>query len=338
MRNLLTLLFCLFSLLTTPAQTYYLPKTAVRLHLLIERQTYEPGCFAPYAKRYLQLDGIRQQQRVSHRVTDIQLTTLGVRDTSKCYTLQLKTKGEAPDIRLSDDAVLLAINAEPLPAATPPTHAILGGQPVRTAPDPKTLLSAEALAAGSTAKQAELTAQQITELRERRQLLITGEADDMPQDERQLQRMLSEIDRQCDLLTMLFTGTTRRDTTAHTVTLCPDSETEREVIFRLSRTLGLVDKDDMAGVPYYLTLKNLHPAEQPLLENKKGEGICVNIPATVQLTILQEDLPLATFEVPLAQFGITALRDGSVFRSKSRTHLQLHPATGAVVRMYTDAE
>lgn len=336
MRTLFSTLFYLFSLLTLSAQNYYLPKTAVRVHLLIEKQTYQPGDFAPYAQRYLHLSNIQQEERVSHRVIDIQLSTLGVRDTSKCYTLQLKTK-TAPDIRLSDDGILLAINAEPLPSPTHSTHNTHSTR--NTHSTHHTILSAEALAAGSKAKMAELTAQQITELRERRQQLITGEADDMPQDEQQLQRMLNEIDRQCDMLTALFTGTTRRDTTQHTLTLCPSKETEREVVFRLSRTLGLVDKDDLAGVPYYITIKNLHPTDIALPENKKGDGIYANVPATVQLTFQQEDLPLATFDVPMAQFGYVELRDGSVFhKSKTPTHLQLHPATGAVVRMYTDAE
>ena len=37
---------------------------------------------------------------------------------------------------------------------------------------------------------AEITAQQIQELQERRQQLATGEADEMPQDEQQLRLML----------------------------------------------------------------------------------------------------------------------------------------------------
>ena len=47
-----------------PGQTpdgvvYYLPKTAVRIHLLIEKQTYTPGQFARSAEHYLRLKGIQ---------------------------------------------------------------------------------------------------------------------------------------------------------------------------------------------------------------------------------------------------------------------------------------
>ena len=83
MKRLLLLSLCLLTLLPfqlkaqpeiaqlQPGQTadgvvYFLPKTAVRIHLLIEKQTYTPGQFARYAEHYLQLKGIQQQGRASN--------------------------------------------------------------------------------------------------------------------------------------------------------------------------------------------------------------------------------------------------------------------------------
>lgn len=314
---------------------YFLPKTVVRFHLLVEKQTYTPGDFARYAERYLHIAGIQQQEQVSHHFVNCSFTTVGARDTSKCYTVRLKGKTETTEFQLSDDGVLLAVNDEALAQTT---H-----QPFHPSRHPKStfyphqLLSAEALAAGSTAKRAELTAQQIQELQERRQQLASGEADDMPQDEQQLQLMLSEIDKQCDLLMTLFTGTIRRDTTETIVTYCPDKEVERDVVFRLSKRLGIVDNDDLSGVPFYLSLKNLHPANYNAPEDKKQEGYFVNVPGMARLTLYQEDQQLASFDIPVAQFGFVELRDGSIFK-RYLTHMQLHPATGAVVKMHSDNE
>ena len=102
-----------------------------------------------------------------------------------------------------------------------------------------------------------------------------------------------------------------------------------------------------AGIPYYgissgklrryIDLKNLSPAEHPVPENKKQQGFYVNVPGMSQLTISQDDQTLAQFQVPLAQFGFTELRDGDLFR-RYITHLQLHPATGAVVRQQVEQE
>lgn len=325
-------LFCSLNASMVRAQTYYLPKTVVRFHLLIEKETYQPGDFARYAERYLRLTGVAQQQQVNHRVIDCHLSTIGVRDTSKCFVAHLKGKGEKAAFHLSDDGVLLAINDEPLPSPSrqffPRTTATPQGSQLST----HSVLSAEALAAGSKAKMAEITAQQIIDLREQRQLLATGEADNMPQDDQQLQYMLQRIDQQHDQLMALFVGTTVRDTTEHQILYCPDSEVTHHILFRMSRRMGIVDCDDLAGVPYYISIRNLYPTEQPLLDNKKGEHLYANIPGMARLTLQYQDAELGSYDIPVAQFGIVELRDGSFFK-RYVTHLQLHPATGAVVKM-----
>jgi len=91
MRIIAALLLFLSIGLPSEGQTYYLPKTAVRFHLLIEKQTYTPGDFAAYAERYLHMSNIEQQEQVSHRVVNCQLTTAGVRDNQMLHPA---TKGQ----------------------------------------------------------------------------------------------------------------------------------------------------------------------------------------------------------------------------------------------------
>ena len=339
------LLLCCLSLSAQPEMTqlkpgqapdgvvYYLPKTALHIHLLIEKQTYTPGQFARYAERYLHLTGVVQQEQISQRIVSCEVSSFGVRDTTKCYSVRLKGKAETAEIRLSEQGTLLAVNDEPL-AYSVPTLSTLKLQTSNFKLQ-TSLLSSEALAAGSTAKMAEVTAQQIQELQERREQLATGEADEMPQDEQQLRLMLQEIDQKCSQLMTHFTGTVRRDSSEHVLTFCPEKEINHQVLFRISRRLGLVDKDDLSGIPYYIDLKNLSPSKHPVPENKKLTGFYVNVPGMSQLTISQDDQILAQFQVPLAQFGFTELRDGDLFR-RFVTRLQLHPATGAVVRQQVE--
>ena len=345
--SLFLLLFCL-SLSAQPEMTqlqpgqtpdgvvYYLPKTALRIHLLIEKQTYTPGQFARYAERYLHLMDVVQQEQISQRIVNCEVSSFGVRDTSKCYSVRLKGKAETAEVRLSEQGTLLAVNDEPLAYSVPALSAPLTSH-LSPLTSHQSLLSSEALAAGSTAKMAEITAQQIQELQERRQQLATGEADEMPQDEQQLRLMLQQIDQKCAQLMTHFTGTVRRDSSEHILTFCPDKDINHQVLFRISRRLGLVDKDDLSGTPYYIDLKNLSPDERPAPENKKQTGFYVNVPGLAQLTISQDDQTLAQFMVPLAQFGFTELRDGDLFR-RYVTRLQLHPATGAVVRQQVEQE
>lgn len=316
---------------------YYLPKTVIHFHLLIEKKTYTPGIFSKYAEKYLLRKEVGQEKDVNHRLINFQMSQTGIRDTSKCFIVNLKGKSATSEFRLSEDGVLLAVNDTPM--------SVKKQQPFQPAPkrqqqqiDPMKYLSGEARIAGSMARKAEITAMQMAELQEHRQLLITGEAEEMPTDRAQLQLMLDEIDQQYESLMLLFVGTTTCDTTEHHITLCPDKEIQHEVIFRLSKQLGLVDKDDLSGVPFYLTLEDLHQHTQKEFdfpENKKNEGFYTNVPGIARLTLYREDQQLATFTYPLAQFGFTELQGGFLFK-RYPTQLVLNPITGAIEKLHAE--
>ncbi len=314
------------------AVTYFLPKSAIRLQLLIEKRVYTPGDFCKYAEKYLRMTGIEQEEVVTYTVVNFGINQIGVRDTSKCYTVKLKGKTVGADIRLNEEGVLQAVNAEPV-AVPEMKHFKPGPQPERI--NPRQYLSAEVLAAGSMAKMAELTVQQIIELQERRQALITGEADDTPADKQQLQLMLDEIEKEREALMSMFLGTTTRDTTEQIVTVCPDKEVEREVIFRINKKLGLVDKDDLSGIPYYMTVQDMHrtPTQQYDMADKKKEGgFWVNVPGRIKVTLQREEHLLGAFDLYAAQFGFVECRSGSLF-TRYVTHMILNPVHGSVDRI-----
>lgn len=329
---------------TTPMQAgrtadgiiYFLPKTAIQFNLLVEKKTYTPGEFARYAEKYLRLGGIELQEQVTYSIAGYGLTQIGVRDTSKCYAVKLKGgKCETAEIHLSEDGVLQAINADPIqPKVRKPFVPYKQPEPV----NPRHYLKAEVLSAGSTAKMAELTVHQILELQERRQQLITGEADDMPKDEKQLQVMLDEIEKQRGILMSMFTGSVRRDTVEQTLVVCPDKEVEKEVIFRLSQKLGVVDKDDLSGVPYYMTIEDMHRTtlqKYDIPDNKKEGGFYLNVPGRIKMSLYRENHFLAAFDLYAAQFGFVELRSGSLFK-RYVTHMQLNPTTGSVEKIHAD--
>ncbi len=315
---------------------YYLPKTVIHFHLLIEKKTYTPGIFCQYAEKYLRQKPAGQDEDIHHRVVDFRLSQTGVRDTSKCFIATLKGKSATSEIRLSEDGVLLAVNDTPIVVKKQPPFKATAKKKKNL--DPMKFLSDEVRMAGSNAKKAELVALQMAELQEHRQQLITGEAEEMPTDKAQLQLMLDEIDQQYESLQSLFMGTTTCDTTEQHIALCPEREMKREVIFRISKPLGLVDKDDLSGIPFYLTIEDLHKQSQQQYdypENKKDGGVYANVPGFVRLTLYREDRQLATYEYPFAQFGFTELRGGSLFK-KYPTHLKLNPITGIVEKLQAE--
>lgn len=320
---------------TPEGVVYFLPKTVFQLNLLVEKKTYMPGEFCKYAEKFLRLSGIAQEEEVTHSIVSYGLTPVGVRDTSKCYTVMLKGKSATAEVKLSDDGVLQAVNAEPAKVKVK--------EPFKPAPrkapvDSKQYLSAEVLSAGSVAKMAELTVQQILEIQNHRQMLISGEAEDMPTDKDQLQLMIDQLDKEREALMSMFLGTTTRDTVEQVITICPEKEVKREVVFRLNKKIGLVDKDDLSGIPYYMNIEDEHHTtlqKYDIPENKKDGGFFVNVPGRIKFTLLREDHQLASFNLYAAQFGFVELRSGSLFK-RYVTHMTLNPVTGSVETIHAD--
>lgn len=324
--------------ITPEGAVYFLPKTALKLTLLVEKQTYTPGDFAAYAQRYMRLPNVAQEPETRYRILSIRQTPVGVADTTKGYALKFNAKTVAANVALADDGRLLAINAEP-------TAEKADAEPFKAAPkpqriNPRQLLSQEILSAGSTSKIAELTAREIYDLRENRNLLIKGQADFMPKDGEQLRLMLSQIDYQDEALTSMFKGTTECDTTEHTLMVCPDGPFERQLLFRLSQIYGLVDADDLSGAPFYISVEDMHtvpPVVSNVTEKSKKKtyeaGVYVNVPGRMRVTLYQGIDVIQTSEFPAAQFGNVELLSGELFNKHYTTHLWLNAVTGAVERL-----
>jgi hypothetical protein len=190
---------------TTEGAVYFLPKTAVKVTIQVEKTTYTPGDFCKYAERYLRVKGVSPTPSVSYRITTIRQEAIAVADTAKRYAVEFNAKTSACNVNLSNDGILLSINTDP---EKRPVAKSFKPAPRPAAINPRQYMSEEILAAGSTAKMAELTAQDIYEIRESRNLLVRGQADNMPKDGEQLRLMLSQLDLQDHSMTSLFTGIT----------------------------------------------------------------------------------------------------------------------------------
>ena len=320
---------------TTEGAVYFLPKTAIKITVQVEKTSYTPGDFARYAERYLRINNVSLTPSVSYRITSIRQEAVAVADTAKRYAVEFNAKTSATNVNLSDDGILLSINAEPKKATT--TKAFVAA-PRPANINPRQYMSEEILAAGSTAKMAELTAQDIYEIRESRNLLVRGQADNMPKDGEQLRLMLNQLDLQNQSLTSLFTGVTVNDTTEQVFTIIPDKEIAHDILFRFSEKSGLVDKDDLSGTPYYINVEDLKtvPSPEPVDPKKKLKqvpGIYVNIPGKMRATISNMKEPVLSTEFLAGQFGNVELLSDALFNKRYTTHLWLHPLSGAVDKL-----
>ena len=359
-RTLLSLSFFIFHLSFSAAQTvssvyqpgvttegavYFLPKTAVTVTVQVEKTTYTPGDFCQYAERFLRITDVSPTPSVSYRIVAIRQDAVAVPDTAKRYAVKFDAKTSATNVRLSDNGILLGINTERSEVRdyTQPQNYSFTSRlsPLTSKINPRQYMNEETLAAGSTAKMAELTAQDIYEIRESRNLLVRGQADNMPKDGEQLRLMLNQLDMQDRALTSLFIGTYDKDTIQKVFTIVPSESDRREVVFRFSEKLGLVDADDLAGVPYYILIEDLKtvPKPEPVDPKKKLKpvyGIFVNIPGRLRSTLSNAQGIIATDEFPAGQFGNVELLSGALFNKRYTTRLRLNPLSGAIDRL--DAE
>ncbi|WP_081911006.1 DUF4831 family protein [Prevotella sp. FD3004] len=326
---------------TSEGAIYYLPKTALRITVQVERSSFTPGEFCKYAERYLRMKDVITEPAINYSIITIQQEPVAVADTSKCYAIKFDARTSACNVRLSADGILLGINTDEK-IATPWSSAVNQKKNRRKELiNPRSYLSEEILAAGSTAKMAELIAQEIYEIRESRNLLTRGQADYMPKDGEQLRLMLNKLEEQNLALTSLFTGVTVSDTTEYTFTITPNKDIENQILFRLSDKLGIVDADDLAGVPYYINIENLKtvpPVEviDPKKKQKQANGVYVNIPGKLRSTISNVQGMMVSNEFPAGQFGNVELLSGALFNKRYTTHLQLHPISGAVEKLQAD--
>ena len=318
--------------------SYFLPKTALKFVLLTEKTTYTPGEFNQYAERYFKKEASANEQ-TSYRIISIKMIPYGVADTSKVFTAKIDAKHNITYLHKNANGVLLAINDKP---AAPKVE-----QPFEAAPKPAPInsydyLSQEILHTGSKAKMAELTADEIYDIRESRSQLAKGQADNMPTDGQQLKLMLNRLDIQEKALNQLFYGTEVKDTAETVITYIPEGEVNRELLFRFSKHFGTVDKDDLSGTPYYISISDAHQVPTNTVtaakeDKNRGEaGVWVNLPGKIKVNLYQEEKTLSTFETNSAQFGRTEPVTNELFSKKSETKLVLNPITGNLESISTE--
>ena len=88
---------------TPEGMVYFLPKTAVRIVVQIEKTTYTPGEFCKYADRYLRLKDVASESSVSYRITNLRVEPIAMADTTKGFSVKFDPKSVASNIALSDD-------------------------------------------------------------------------------------------------------------------------------------------------------------------------------------------------------------------------------------------
>ncbi len=324
---------------------YSLPLTAVDITLEAEITETTPGEFANYARRYLAVTDAVTEPGRSVRLTGAKIGIHGIPDPENRWLAQFKN-GSNPFMTLTADGIPLAINAEgTMPDDVEPSMAITlssGLDNNALAEGRRAATTAEMAQSSGTGKRAELAAQRIFELREMRNDLLSGQAENMPADGEALRVALEAIDRQEQALTSMFAGTTRTYSTTMTRSFTPDSTSidgVPYVIGRLSTVDGFAAPADLSGSPVTVAVQLVEEGILPV--DERGEtksfprgAVAYRIPGRALITVSYAGQEVASVTVDVAQYGAVFGLDPKLFTDKREPSKAIFdPATGALVEL-----
>lgn len=321
-----------------PGLSYYLPKTAVRMQVLVEKTVTTPGQLNEYADLYFKT-AAPQNTTTDYRIVGVKFSTVAVRNEAEHHTVAIDKKYSVLSVDCDANGVLRAINTK-APATDKPESFRPAPKPAPL--NPRDYMSQDILAAANLPKMAQLVAQEIYDVRDSRNLLSRGEADFMPKDGEQLRLMYKQLDRQEKALMQLFLGTTTVDTTEYVVNFVPEKTALRSMAFRFSKKFGLLPADDLSGEPYYIDITNENvTAEPPAVDeqaNKQKDAfqLAVCLPGKISLALSTGGADIAHYQMWAAQFGRTELLNGALFGKKFTSHILLDTATGGIVELKTE--
>ena len=308
--------------------TYVLPKTHIDIEVKANKIIYTPGEFSKYADRYLRLNNVSADAQEYWELVSVKAKSVGVPDSERVYFVKMKDKTVAPLIELTEDGIIKSINTPFSPRKATPAAVLT---PAKKRVNPRDFLTEEILMANSSAKMAELVAKEIYNIRESKNALVRGQADNMPKDGEQLKLMLNSLE---GAMTEMFSGTSDKEEKTFTIRIDPSKELKDQIAFRFSKKLGVVANNDLAGEPVYISLKDVKAINLPPEDGKKKvDGIAYIVPGKALVTLTEGKNKLFVEELPVTQFGSIEFLAPALFNKKATTKVSFNPVTGGLIKV-----
>lgn len=318
---------------------YSLPTTALEVEVTASHEVAKKGPYYLYAKKSIGTDKAVSEDYERWRITDVKVRPYGVSDSGTQYLMQLRP-GALTSITVDTDGMLLAINKDvDAPASgSRQTEATATKIKWPTGNEYLDFVDEDFVASKSSAKQAQLLAESLMEVREAKLSLTRGTADAMPADGKQMELMLASLGEQEAALNAAFTGSVTTEYVTRRFTFVPDGDA-KEILFRLSDFAGFVDADDLSGDPVYIQIETLNQASIPV--DAKGEpkklpknAVIYNIPGSAQVTVSSLGKNLFQKEIQMAQMGMTFGLDPALFTDKKEPSFAIFdPVTGGLLEI-----
>ncbi|MFA7117049.1 MAG: DUF4831 family protein [Bacteroidales bacterium] len=320
---------------------YSLPMTTLHIKVDAVKETYIPGPYASYAKKYLGKEFSSKVQNTCniksininrYLEADPSLMIMldpqnsAARKVTKKFTSQglILLKGNVPvntgEWRFANNENSLYYNGSELTPNYTSTQTTLYKQ-VKNSQGTydKVSVNQSQIVEKNTENKASECASMIYLLRKKRLEIITGDTDASFSGEA-LTSAIAEINRLEAEYVKLFIGRTETSEQILEVDICPSSKNDKQyyIAFRISDEDGLLNSDDVSGRPIVLQLipqrienpaklamteDELSSITEPINIKKKGRNIYYRIPSICQLKLINGNKVLLNTRVPIYQLG-----------------------------------
>ena len=318
---------------------YSLPVTALQIEVVMVKEVKIAGPFSKYSKIFTSDSNVIMENSESWTIESVKATPFGVPDEQNRYLMQLKP-GALTYIAVDDNDMLLAINARPDSPVTSPKFISQTSGIDLDNDEYLQYMGEDFIGSISSAKKAQLLAEELLEIRDAKISLTRGTAETMPADGRQLELMLNSLERQEAALTAAFLGNVTSETVYRKFSYTPEGS-GKDILFRMSDFMGPVDADDYSGDPVYIEVEVLREGELPV--DNKGEekklpkdAVAYCIPGIANITLTFKGETLLSEEHELSQLGVIFGLNPSIFTDKKEpSYAIFDPSTGALKELGT---
>jgi len=314
---------------------YSLPLTALDIEVTATREVRKAGPYYQYAKKYVGTDKVVKEDAEIWTIQSVKVRPYGAPNPDSRYLMQLKP-GATTFIGVAEDGMLLSINCDPVEPEDieEPEVKPVEGENIA---DREYLqyVDEDFIASQSSAKQAQMLAESLMEIRESKIALTRGTAETMPSDGKQLELMLNSLRHQEAAVTSAFLGNVTKETVVRNYCYTP-LEDGHTVLFRMSDFVGFVDSDDYSGEPVYVNVKVIERGELPV--DSKGEvkkmpkdGVAYCVPGAAEISLTFKGKELFGNKFDIAQLGVVFGLNPDLFSDKKNpSYAVFDPNTGAL--------
>ncbi|MFB6319380.1 DUF4831 family protein [Saccharicrinis sp. FJH54] len=286
------------------ALIYALPQTLLRFKITAEKTIRKTGPLYRYSERFMGIKDVILKDEMTYRIKDIELVTVSEPDPDQYFQITYSGKGFVPPLRLTSNGCIAGYNTEPVTIEREEEIVMKENEPLDTSFKYTPYLE-DQLVVNSTAKMAEEAANFIYRIRDNRASLVSGELNYFPSDGNALSISLKEMDRMEKEFLALFLGKEAKEEVTFSVDYLPESEITKSLLFRFSQFKGLVDKTDLSGSPYYLTVqvKSDHISVNDTIGKNTNHGLFYRVPVNATVKISDGTNVIFSTGKDIAQLG-----------------------------------